>query len=203
MVAPNIGLRTKKLVLHRTSSLEQRDVVVVDGIRCTAATRTIIDCAALLDDEVLETAFEQARRMGLTTVAALSTRAAQLCRQGRLGSARVRRLLAAQTPNSRAMESRLEVKLARLVRASSLPTPERQFPVGRFRLDFAWPSARIACECDGFEHHGSRLAWKQDRTRLAAIEVAGWRVIHVTWFDLTREPAQTLDRLAQALRAVA
>ena len=82
------------------------------------------------------------------------------------------------------LESRLEVKLARLLRESSLPAAERQYPVGRFRLDFAWPAARIACECDGFEHHGARLAWKRDRGRLAAIEAAGWRVVHVTWDDV-------------------
>jgi len=196
------GVRTAKLVVHHASAFPKRDLVVVDGIRCTSATRTIIDCGALLDDEVLETAFEQARRMGLTTVTALERRAEELCGRGRPGSARVRRLLAAQQPSSRAMESRLEVRLARLLRQSSLPRPERQHPVGQFRLDFAWPSARVGCECDGFEHHGARLAWKRDRRRLAAIEVARWRVIHVTWTDVTREPDQTLDRLAFALAPV-
>jgi len=112
-------------------------------------------------------------------------------------------LLAAQTPRDRALESRLEVKLARLLRKSAQPAPERQFPVGRYRLDFAWPSRRIGCECDGFEHHGTRLAWKRDRRRLAAIEAANWRIVHVTWADVTREPEQTLDRLALALRLAA
>ena len=140
--------------------------------------------------------------MGLTTVGALARRAEGLCGRGRPGSARVRRLLAVQAPGERAIESRLEV-VVRLLRNSSLPTPERQYPVGRFRLDFAWPSLRIVCECDGFEHHGSRLAWKRDRGRLAAIEAAGWRIVHVTWADVTREPDQTRDRLALALRAAA
>jgi very-short-patch-repair endonuclease len=109
----------------------------------------------------------------------------------------------AQSPGDRALESRLEVKLARLLRTSLLPTPERQFPVGRYRLDFAWPERRIGCECDGFEHHRARLAWKRDRRRLAAIEAAGWRVVQVTWADVTREPDQTLDRLSLALRQAA
>jgi very-short-patch-repair endonuclease len=188
-------------MVHRRPTLPAGDVVSVDGIRCTSATRTIIDCGAVLADEPLEAAFEQARRMGLTTVAGLTRRAEELCGRGRPGSSRVRRLLAAQDPSSRALESRLEVRLARLLRKSSLPLPARQYPVGRFRLDFAWPSARIGCECDGFEHHGARLAWKRDRSRLAAIEAAGWRIVHVTWTDVTREPDQTLDRLALALGA--
>jgi very-short-patch-repair endonuclease len=153
----------------------------------------------MMDDEALEGMFEQARRMGLTSATALFRRAEQLCGSGRPGSSRVRRLLATQTPGSAALESRLEVKLARLLRKSSLPTPERQFPVGRFRLDFAWPNRRIGCECDGFEHHGARLAWKRDRRRLAAIESARWRIVQVTWADVTTEPTQTLERLSIAL----
>lgn len=198
----NVGRRGRDLVLHRMV-LPPNDLVVVDGIRCTSAARTVIDCAALVGDEELEATFEQARRIGLTSVAELARRAHDLCGRGRPGSARVRRLLAVQTPGDRALESRLEVKLARLLRNSSLPPPARQYRVGRFRLDFAWPSLRTACECDGFEHHGSRLAWKRDRGRLAAIEAAGWRIVHVTWADVTREPDQTLDRLALALRAAA
>jgi hypothetical protein len=141
------GRRAHEFVLHRMATLPPADLVVVDGIRCTSATRTIVDCGALLGDEQLEDAFEQARRMGLTSVASLTRRAGELCGRGRPGSTRVRRLLAAQTPRSAALESRLEVKLARLLRTSSLPAPERQCPVGRFRLDFAWPDRRIGCEC--------------------------------------------------------
>jgi very-short-patch-repair endonuclease len=197
------GRRASGFVVHRMASLPRGDVVTVDGIRCTSATRTIIDCAALLDDELLEAAFEQARRMGLTSVVALARRADELCGRGRPGSARLERLLGVQRIGERGLESRLEVKLARLLRRSALPAPVRQHPVGRYRLDFAWPAFRVACECDGFEHHGARLAWKRDRGRLAAIEAARWRVVQVTWDDVTREAAQTLDRLALSLRRAA
>ena len=201
-VPPGIGRRARETVLHRMP-LPRGSLVIVDGIRCTGATRTIVDCAALLDDESLEDAFEQARRVGLTNVATLLRHTEAVGGRGRAGSARVRRLVAAQGGGEAALESRLEVKLARLLRKSALPPPVRQHPVGKFRLDFAWPRLRIGCECDGFEHHGSRLAWKRDRNRLAAIEGAGWRIIHVTWADVTAAPAQTVDRLSFALRDAA
>jgi very-short-patch-repair endonuclease len=89
--------------------------------------------------------------------------------------------------------------MARLLRTSSLPKPERQHAVDRYRLDFAWPSRGIASECDGFEHHGARLAWKRDRGRLAAIEAAGWRIVHVTWDDVVHRPDQT-QRVELAFR---
>jgi very-short-patch-repair endonuclease len=202
-VPTNLGVRDDRVEVHHARSLPRGDLVAVDGIRCTSASRTIIDCAALLDDETLETAFEQARRMGLTSVSALARRAGELCGPGRPGSSRVRRLLAVQAAGEHALESRLEVKLARLLRNRALPAPVRQHPVGRFRLDFAWPALRVACECDGFEHHGARLAWKRDRRRLAAIEAAGWRIVHVTWDDVTCAASQTLDRLERAVREAA
>ena len=199
----NFGRRSRGFVVHRMAALPPSDLVAVDGIRCTSATRTIIDCAALLDDEGIEHAFEQARRMGLTSPATLARRFEELGGKGRPGSSRVRRLVGVQTPEMRPLESRLEVKLARLLRASSLPKPERQHRVGRYRLDFAWPNRGLGCECDGFEHHGARLAWKRDRGRLAEIEAAGWRIVHVTWDDVTHRPDQTIARIALALGELA
>src|SRR5437763_1135961 len=112
--------------------------------------------------------------MGLTSTAAV---AAQLSR-GRAGSAQLRQVVA--HAEARPRESRLEVKLARLLRTSGLPKPVPQFVIGRYRVDYAWTLFRIVCECDGFEWHGGRLQWKRDRRRIAAIEAQGWRVVHVT-----------------------
>jgi very-short-patch-repair endonuclease len=163
----------------------------------------VIDCAAMLGDEALETAFESARRMGLTSAVLLRQRAAVLCGRGRPGSARVARLLAHQRPGDAALEYRLEVKVARLLRASSLPTPVRQHPVGAYRIDFAYPQHRVGIEAEGFEYHGSRLAWKRDKRRIAQLELAGWRLVFVTWDDVTHRPDDTRARIALALSAAA
>jgi very-short-patch-repair endonuclease len=186
------------VVVHRTNVLARADRAVVDGIPCTSATRTIIDLAGVLDDEPLEAAFESARRAGLTSPAFLAQRAADLFARGRSGSTALRRLLERLEPG-RALESRLEVRVARLLRASLLPVPARQFRIGRYRVDFAWPERRVALECDGFEAHGNRLQWKRDRRRVATIEAQAWRLVHVTWDDVCREPAKTLARIEFAL----
>ncbi len=94
------------------------------------------------------------------------------------------------------MEYRLEVKTARLLRTSTLPAPTRQHRVGNYRLDFVWLKWLVAVECDGFETHGYRLAWKRDRRRIAALEQLGWNIVIVTWDDVTQRPAETLDRIA-------
>lgn len=48
-------------------------------------------------------------------------------------------------------------------------------------------------------YHGSARAFVEDRRRDAELMAAGYRVLRVTWEDLTREPEATLVRLAQAL----
>ena len=186
--------------VHR-ARLDRVDHATVDGIPCTSATRTVIDLAQLLSDEALETAFESARRMGLTTTRALEQRAAVLCGRGWPGTRRLRRLLA--NVESNPVESRLEVKTARLLRARGLRPPANQFAVGPYRLDFAWPLLLLAIECDGFEHHGRRLVWKRDRRRIAALESQGWRIVHVTWEDITNRPDETVARIQLALARAA
>ena len=87
-VLPTAGLRRNDLTLHHSATLPRYDTVTVDGIRCTSATRTIIDCAALLDDEVLEAAFEaraadgadERDRVGAARRGAVRARAAGLGR---------------------------------------------------------------------------------------------------------------------------
>jgi len=190
------GLRASGVRVHR-ATLDRNSRIYVDGIPCTSATRTLVDCAHLLDGETLEGAVERARRLGLTSVGALESHLGR----GHPGSARVRHLI--RRLEGRPKESRLEVKFARLLRRSGLPAPVAQFVVGAYRVDFAWPLLRVVCECDGFEWHGDRLQWKRDRRRIASIEAAGWRMVHVTWDDVTRRPDETLSRLDLALQCAA
>jgi very-short-patch-repair endonuclease len=191
--------RSNSIRLHRSLTLDRRDRTIVDGIPCTSATRTLLDCASRTDEESLEIAFEHARRMGLTSPRALAQRAADISGSGRAGSSAIRRLLSHQLTGARALESTLEVKAERLIRTSTLPVPARQHSVGRYRLDFAWVPLRRALECEGFEAHGNRLQWKRDRRRTARLERLGWRLMFVTWEDVTRHPAETLDRIALLL----
>jgi very-short-patch-repair endonuclease len=130
----------------------------------------------VLTAERLETAFESARRMGLTCVRALEQAAATKCGIGRHGSAAIRELLAHQQPGERPLESPLEVKMARLLRASGLPRFERQVRVGKYSIDLGRSTERVGVECEGFDYHGSRLAWKRDKRRTSWIEARGWRL---------------------------
>ena len=101
------------------------------------------------------------------------------------------------------MQYRLEVKAARLLRASELPRPDRQVAVGPYRIDFAYPFLMHGVECEGFDYHGSRLAWKRDKRRTSFIEGLGWSLTFVSWEDVTRRPEETLRRIGFALERAA
>jgi very-short-patch-repair endonuclease len=185
-------------VLHRPQSLEAADRVVVDGIPCTSAARTLIDLAGVVNEEVLEVAFESARRMGLTSTEQLASRFTQVGAL-RKGTGNLRALLEHQRIGERALESPLEVKAWRLLRKSALPLPERQVRVGNYRVDFMWPAAKLIVECDGFDAHAGHLRWKRDRERIADIELRGYRVVHVMWDDVIRRADDTISRIQIAL----
>ena len=190
----NVRRKAPRIVLHRS---ERLDRFMVDGLACTAPARTIIDLAPALDGEQLEDVFERARRMGLVTVSVFGRRCEELCGPGRPGSSKLRDLL--RVVERRPKESRLEVRTARLLRANRIRPEVTQHRVPPYRLDFAWPSIRVAVECDGFEWHGNRLAWKRDRRRNSTLEARGWRMVHLTWDDVTGRPVETVERVRAAL----
>jgi very-short-patch-repair endonuclease len=108
-------------------------------------------------------------------------------------------LLQRQRVGDKPLESTLEVKTWRLVRAANLPLPERQVPIEPYRVDMLWRAPRVVLECDGFEAHAGYLRWKRDRRRVGAIEAAGYRMLHVTWDDVTSRPREVVRRCLVAL----
>ena len=193
--------RFHPVTVHRGGPINE-PIVVVDGIACTDAAGTLIDLAREVGVDHLEDAFERARRLGLVSPESLARRFELLGGRGRKGAAKVREVLAHTRPG--VLDSKLEGRTWRMIRTSELPEPIRQLRVdvtGRrwYRIDFAWPELLVAVEAEGFEWHGSRARWKADRIRVAALERLGWRVLIVTWDDVTMRPRETLDRIAMAL----
>ncbi|MEO6469374.1 MAG: DUF559 domain-containing protein [Acidimicrobiia bacterium] len=193
--------RFHPVTIHQCGPIGE-PVVIVDGIACSDAPGTLIDLARELSGDDLEDAFERARRLGLVSATSLARRFELRGGRGRKGAAKVREVLAHTRPG--VLDSKLEGKAWRMIRSSRVAEPVRQvrvdLPNGRwYRVDFAWPELLVAVEAEGFEWHGSRARWKADRIRVAALERLGWRVLIVTWDDVTMRPRETLDRIALAL----
>jgi very-short-patch-repair endonuclease len=147
---------------------------------------------------------EGAFRKGLMTPDRLAARLGALTASGRPGAGRLERLLQDRGDDP-AAESRLETKVWFLLRGASVPAPTRQMwvstPGGRYRLDFAWPDLKLALECDGWAHHGGRVAFGKDRERLSELASMGWRVLVVTWAMATRQPERVVRWVELALAA--
>ena len=52
----------------------------------------------------------------------------------------------------------------------------RQAPLGKYIADFACHSAKLVIECDGGQHGGARVSWK-DSNRTAWLESQGYEVM--------------------------
>jgi very-short-patch-repair endonuclease len=92
----------------------------------------------------------------------------------------------------------------RLLRSAGLPSPVCQYEIrnnGRLiaRVDFAYPSVRLAIEADGYEWHSSRSRWQRDLARRNALLALGWRVMHVTAKDLDERPETVVATVKAAL----
>jgi very-short-patch-repair endonuclease len=197
--------RASGIVVHRGPRVERADRDEVDGIPVTTALRTLVDLSARLEDDRLLTAMEDLFRRKLVVPEHLAARLDALRDSGRPGAGRLQRLLAER--DTAPTESVLEAKAWLLLSRSSLPRPVRQHwvatPRGRYRLDFAWPDQRVALECDGWEHHGGRLAFGKDRARVSEIVSTGWRVLVATWQIVAREPDRILRWVDAALAEAA
>lgn len=164
----------------RTRDLLPEDWQLVGGVRVTTPRRTAVDLACTLRRrEALAALDAFAREFGLTTEDL--NRLLWRFRRRR-GVVQARELV--QLMDARA-ESRPESWTRLEIHDHGLPAPLPQFWItidGRpaYRLDLAYPHARIAVEYDGEEFHTSPQDRARDEARRAWLRQHGWYVIVLT-----------------------
>jgi very-short-patch-repair endonuclease len=191
------------IVWHESHHLSERDITEIDGIPCTRPVRTFLDLGVVLSPDELETVLNEGIRRSLLSVPAIAHRLEELGPLRR-GTAVVRAVLERHVPRRRAPESVLETRFLQLIRSASLPQPTPQFGV-RFgggpvaRLDFAYPSRRVAIELDGAAYHSRDVAQQRDRRRDNQLGALGWRVLRFDWDDVTQRPEYVLGLIKASL----
>lgn len=191
------------IVLH-VSALEPRDISAVEGIPTTNVSRTLLDLGAVTGQEVVEAALDDALRRGLTSLPRLRWLLEQLGGRGRRGAGVLRTLLKERDTKTAPPESVLEARLIQVLRRARLPKPTPQFQIrdrGRLlaRVDLAYPDVQLAIEADGYRYHSGRVAWQRDLERRNRLTSRGWRVIHVTWADITSGGKEIVTDIRRAL----
>lgn len=190
-------------IIHRYR-ISSRDVTTVAGIPVTTPARTLLDLAAVAPIDKVEEALDDAMRRGLVTFASMRRALAAEARRGRRGIAGMRKLLDERDGSAAVPASVFERRLLRLLRRSGLSEPVCQQKIwDGDRLvgvvDFAYPEMKLGIEADGYRWHSSRSRWDYDRARRNRLTLIGWRIIHVTWTELTEHPNETVERIRIAL----
>jgi predicted transcriptional regulator of viral defense system/very-short-patch-repair endonuclease len=184
--------------VHRSSTLHAVDITEIDGIPCTSLARTLLDLADVVNRRGVERAVDQAdvlRVFDLRAVQEILSRAA-----GRRGAGVLQRVLAEYDGPS-LTDRELEERFFGICRAAGLSKPEVnswiQLEDGVVKADFLWRAERLAVETDGWESHGTRRAFENDRRRDRRLRLAGWEPVRFTSRDVEREPGEVTAVLAR------
>ena len=174
---------------------EADEVTTKRGIPVTNVARTLFDLAAVVSAEDLEYALNEAeiRRLG----SPLSLDALVARHPGRKGTRAIKRALAKQREIGQTVtKSHMERRFLALLDAHRISRPRTNEPLGPYHPDAVWPTQRLVVELDSYGIHTTRRAFERDRARDSELQAAGWRVVRMTWRQLTTEP----DTIARQLR---
>jgi very-short-patch-repair endonuclease len=186
--------RPGKVRVHRSTTLEPRDLTTRHGIPVTTVARALLDVAPSTTSFELERLLSDAQVAKSVTEAQLRD---VLARAGRHKGAPKLRALITEGPGVTLSDP--ERVLRRLLREAGLPQPITNYPVGPYKADFAWPEHKLIVEFDSFSAHGHRQAFHHDRERNATLTAQGWSVMPVTGRQLVNEPTAVIARIATAL----
>ena len=170
----------------------------LNGIPLTLPARTLLDLAATETQRDLERALSEARVLKLVSDKQLLHAIDRT--PSRKGTKALRVLLDHGPAITR---SEAERRLLKLIRDANLPLPLTNVRLHGHTVDFCWPENRLIVEFDGFAFHGHRRAFERDRKRDRTLVAAGYRVIRITWRQLTDESLAVIASVAQALTAAA
>ncbi len=179
--------------VHRTTTISEHDRAVLDGIPITSAARTVFDLASQATRAEVEAAYERGLIEGWFTRDNMIKMAKRL--KGRRGIKQVRRLIDRDAPPSVTIQEAHRM-LLELIRASSLPHPKTEVPIGRFRADICWPEVKLIVEMDSSRWHSTPGRREHDSRRDAELAALGYLTIRVTWLQLTKGPTAAISRIA-------
>jgi predicted transcriptional regulator of viral defense system len=186
----------RNVKVHQSRVLGGADVTEREGIPVTTVARTLLDLAGVVSARDLARAVDTAERhelFDLTAMEGVLSRA-----RGRRGAAALRRAIAAWQP--RHTRSELEDRFAELMARSPLPPPDLNVLLdgqqSQHEIDAFWPSQGLVVQLDGFAFHRTRRDRERDAATDADLELAGLRVVRLTWEEVTRHADRTVRRLA-------
>jgi very-short-patch-repair endonuclease len=184
------GIRAHHLVLPPDEVTTER------GIPVTNPARTLFDLAAVVSPQQLRHALNEAEIRRLSSPLPLDALIARHPR--RKGTTTLNSALADQRQTGEAItKSAFEQAFLDFLDAHALPRPKTNHPLGPYHPDALWPNERLIVELDSYAVHTTRQAFENDRIRDRDLQANGYRVLRITWRQLTTNP----DALAAELHS--
>jgi very-short-patch-repair endonuclease len=196
--------RSSAQIRRHYSLLPENEMTVLDGIPVTTVPRTIFDFAAIASIDQVESAIREAEYRQLHDRLSLVDLLERY--PGRRGGPRVcSALKRIETLPSGRPKSPLEERFLPFLRRHGLPRPRLNdwIFVGkrRFQVDCHWQGTGQIVELDGWQAHGTRSAFRDDRTRDRILRTAGYDVTRIAWAQLDDEAEAIAADLRRLLRS--
>ena len=194
---PGVRMRvSRELMVHQRIGAP---LSRIQGRLATAPAWTAVELARTLRRPRALAALDAALHKRSCTTAALSTAIDE--QKGRRGIVQVRELFELADARS---ESPLESEARLAFIDGGLPPPELQYEIvdryGRlWRVDFAWPHAKVVAEYESMEWHATPEALRHDRMKVARLQECGWTTIPIVVDDVRRHRLDLVARIASHL----
>lgn len=196
VTVPSQGHRRRGIRVYRTAGMPQSDFTILEKIPATSAARTLFDLAGVVSTRDRERAIDRAKRTGQLDLLALD---AILARRGRRPEAQLVRNALDLYRKPIHDRARSELLFLQALENEGLPLPVFNCWVEQWEIDAYWEAERFAVEVDGWETHGSRQAFEDDRLRLEEMKLAGIDCIRISARRIETHPKQVAQRIGTFL----
>ncbi len=191
---PGRKVRNRDGITTHRATLHPADITRRHGIPVTSAERTLLDLAATAPAHELDHALNEAylqRRVSTHSLTAQFQRYPH-----HRGTRPLKQLIETEPKLTRSEAERL---MLTLIQQAGLPTPETNAKAAGYEVDMLWRDHNLIVEIDGYAFHSTRPSFEHDRRRDQTLIAAGYRVMRVTWRQLTHEKLAVVAAVSRAL----
>jgi very-short-patch-repair endonuclease len=180
-------------VVRKADRLDPRDVTMADGIPVTTVARTLVDLSAVLSERQLASVLDSSGIKKLLDLEDLKRVVG--ASRGRKGIGKLRSLLERWHPSTVLTRSELEARFLRFLKKIGFDEPMVNSTVADCEVDFYWPEYDMVVELDGRAFHDTGRGFEEDRERNFRLEMAGKKILRLTWDMVVNRPTATAIKL--------
>ena len=182
------GRKARPGIQLHYANLPADEITVHHGIPVTTIARTLLDLSAVVQRDELRSAFRQVEQRRLTDAIGVGAMIERYPRKP--GRPILRAVFQEARRGLGIVRSEFEERFQAFLLNAGLPSPPTNVLIEGMEVDCAWPEQRLIVELDGRETHDTAHAFEHDRARDRRLGAAGWRVVRVTWRQLTEQPEE-------------